>query len=144
MPEIIKTTTRKISELKKEVNRLNEQGKKDFIIETDLILGGLANNSSTKHRIFLNQLVSMTTGMEELKKMNFQIVLSYGKMYLTQEKKEKVKRIVEQLLHQLEFTKVTLKINTTQEKGEIFRNSKFINIIEDNNVYLTVGPINEL
>ena len=117
----VEKNTRFISEMKKKVNKLVlESDEKNILIVPSLNLETILNKKQKEHRIFLNQLVSMTTNMSEIKGLKFCIVVSYGKIRLSKEEEKKIQNIVQQLLHQLDYTTVALVISTSREQGKIF------------------------
>lgn len=110
---IVRTESRRISDVKKKVNTLES---KNIVIVPSIELESILKNK--QDRIFLEQLISMTTDMSERKDSKFCIALSYGNVRVSKEKEQKLQRVIEQLIHQLEYTTVCLFINIPGARGQ--------------------------
>lgn len=103
---VVHTEKRKISEIRKGINKLNDDR---ISIIPNIKLEELVESNQT--RIFVNQLIAMTTDMSERKNYKIAILLSYSGKRLSKAKERKLENIIEQMTHQLEFTNVMLLIN---------------------------------
>lgn len=108
---IIKTEYTRISDIKKEINS-QESG--DVTLIPNIELEDILSNSDK--RLLLDHLIELTTNISERKNINICIIVEYGNIRLTKAKEEKIRRILEQLLHQLEFTKVCMILDTSKYK----------------------------
>lgn len=127
---VVHTEKRKISEIKKGINKLKED---KISIVPNIDLEDLVED--TQIRIFVNQLIAMTTDMSERKNYKLAIILAYGNKRLSKAKERKLENIIEQMTHQLEFTDVMLSINMTRSiplneiNCKLMQNTKNITIV---------------
>lgn len=131
---IVHTDERKISEIKKRVNRITDER---ISIVPNINIEELVENTQT--RIFVNQLIALTTNIAERKNSELTIVLYKSGKRLSKAKEQRLNNIIEQMTHQLEFTKVALlicmKSETPIENSDynlMSKSSKLIFLHSDN------------
>lgn len=103
---VLYTDKRKISEVRKEVNKIDAEF---IVIYPNIELEKLVTD--TQLITFVNQLITMTTDIAESKRIKVSIVLDYGSRKLRKSQEQKLENILEQMIHRLNFTDVALLIN---------------------------------
>lgn len=115
---IINTEFTKISDIKRVIN---EEESSNITLIPNIELEDILSNN--QKRALLDHLIDLTTNISERKNMNICILVEYGNIRLTRAKEEKVRRILEQLLHQLEYTKVCMILDTSKYKSRSLTDS---------------------